>query len=147
VSKAVFKAEGAKELMDALGGVAPKLAKRLFKKAATQFAAETRDAVRGVIEKNTGNLRKATKSKSTRSGGAVVFVDRSGGASGKGHHAHIHRQGTKARKTKKGYDRGVSPANTRVNKVLDSQSRRFIQSVGVPVINAIKAELAKRGIK
>lgn len=143
MAKAVMVLEGVKELQRALAPIAPKAAKAVFKKAATRFAAETRDAVRSVEGDATGNLRKATKSKSTRGGGAVVYVDRSGGSSGKGYHAHIHRKGTKPRKTKKGWARGASPANVRVDKVLDSQSRRFLDSVGTVVLADLKARVAK----
>lgn len=143
MAKPVMVLEGVKELRAALAPIAPKLAKAVFKKAATRFAAETRDALRGVEGDVTGNLRKATKSKSTKGGGAVVYVDRSGGSSGKGYHAHIHKKGAKARKTKKGGNRGASPANARMDQVLNSQAGRFLDSVGTVVLADLKARVAK----
>lgn len=147
MSKAVMELVGAKELQAALRTLAPKESKRIFKKVAVKFAAETRDALRSVEGVEEGNLKRATKSKSTKAGGAVVYVDRSGGVSGKGYHAHIHRKGTKRRTTRKGANRGVGPANVRMDRVVESQAARFVEKVGAPVLQELKALMNKAGAK
>lgn len=141
MSKPIFEIVGAKELQAALKPLAPRMARAIFKKAAVKFAGQTRDALRSVEGKASGKLRRATKSKSTRSGGAVVYVDGSITRIG-----YIHRKGTKKRTSKHG-NRGTSPANVRMDQVIQSQSARFLDQVGVLVLTEIKAQVAKQRAK
>lgn len=77
-------------------------AKNMARKRFVRFAGEVREDMRRGAPKDFGDLKKAVKSRSTRSGGAQVYVDKK-----RAPHWYVSGEGgTKDRKTKKGAARG-----------------------------------------
>lgn len=124
-----------------LSGKTLDVAKKAVKKKGMEIARDTRDALRAATPVREGRLRRATKAKSTRGGGAVVYVDRSGGASGKGFHSHLVDKGTQKRTTKGGANRGTMPAANYVEPIRDRARARVASELAPFVL----AELAKGG--
>jgi len=84
---------GLPETTDMLANVLPREATNISRRAATGIAAEVRNDIRTKAPKRTGNLKKSIKSKRDRGKkgqvSASVYVDRSGGKSGRGYHWHL----------------------------------------------------------
>lgn len=119
--KVSMKLEGLDKALEALSGRNVGVAKREVKKRAYGIARTTREKLRAAAPVGaTKNLRKSHKAKTTRGGGAEVFVDRSGGPSGKGYHIHIVTEGTVQRRTKRGANRGSMPADDYVSPIIDA---------------------------
>lgn len=94
-----LRIEGVKEVTETLKDVSPAEANRIAKRTVTRIARDVRDDVRARAPKGpTGNLRRAIKSRRTRGAQgqaeAEVWVDRSGGRSGRGYHWHLIEFGT-----------------------------------------------------
>lgn len=90
---------GIKELTKTLTKVSPAEASRIARRTVTRVARDVRDAARQRAPVGpTGNLRRSIKSrraKGSRSRAeAEVWVDRSGGKSGRGYHWHLVEFGT-----------------------------------------------------
>lgn len=91
--------EGFKELAAALRDVSRAEVRRILRRTYTALGAKLRDAVREAAPVRTGDLKRSIKSRSRndRAGNvyAEVYVDRSGGRSGRGHHFHLVEHGTR----------------------------------------------------
>lgn len=118
------------------------VAKKTAKKQSMAIARDMREQLRADTPVKEGVLRRATKAKSTRGGGAVVYVDRSGGASGKGYHSHIVDKGTKKRTTKAGANRGAMPAANYVEPIR-ARARARVANEMAPAVLAEMAKVAK----
>jgi hypothetical protein len=117
------------------------LVKNAFRAESLGYARETRDKLRANTPKLEGNLRKATKHKGTKGGGAKVYIDKSGGNSGRGFHWHLVQKGSKQRKTKKGANRGVMPAAPYINQVTDAAAQGFTSTVVPRVVARIRRKM------
>lgn len=95
----LIRVEGIKPLTKTLKDVSPTEARNIARRAVTSLARVLRDDMRGRAPLGpTGNLRKAIKSRraegSRDRAEAEVWVDRSGGKSGRGYHWHLVEFGT-----------------------------------------------------
>jgi hypothetical protein len=136
----MVRIEGVATALEALSGKNVGIAKREVKKRAYGIARVARDRLRTASpEGETGNLKRAHKAKTSRGGGATVYVDRSGGRSGKGYHYHIVAKGTGSRKTRKGANRGVMPSNNYADPILDAT----IASASAELSREVLDELVK----
>ncbi len=140
VTASLFTHPGIKAL---LSGKSIDVAKKAVKKKGMEIARATRDEMRAATPQREGILKRATKAKSTRSGGAVVYVDRSGGASGKGFHSAIVDKGTKKRATKGGANRGTMPAANYVEPVRARARARVASEMAPYVLGEITRGLIK----
>lgn len=108
--------DGLEDMTKLLKDISPREGKNIARRTVTKTAAKVRTAMRKRAPKGpTGNLRKAIKSRRTKGKGdkvsAEVFVDKSGGPSGKGYHWHFVEYGTGPRTVKKtGAKVGAMPA-------------------------------------
>jgi hypothetical protein len=121
----------------ALSGKQIGVAKNALKKGAVAIVGNARQELRSAIKKRTGNLSRAVKSRSTRGGGAILYVDRSGGTSGKGYHIHIVDKGTKKRATAKGRNRGTMPAANIVEPVRRRANALVVNELAPRITKAI----------
>lgn len=128
-------------LKEALSPQAIPLVKNAFRRASLAFAKGTRDRLRAATRKRTGNLSRAEKHKGTKGGGAKVYVDKSGGTSGRGYHWHLLERGTKSRKTRKGAARGKMPASPYVNQVTDDAAARFNSEIVPALVAQVRKKL------
>lgn len=128
-------------LQRALNRDATPFVKAVFRRVALSYARVTRDRLRAATKDTTGNLRKATKHKGTQGGGAKVYIDKSGGSSGKGYHWHLVERGSKERATRKGASRGRMPADPYVNQVTDTAASDFGAVVLPEVVKQIRRKL------
>lgn len=128
-------------LRKAISKDATPLVKNAFRRASLEYAREVRDDLRAATPVLTGNLRRATKHKSTQGGGAKVFVDKSGGGSGRGYHWHLLERGTKARRTKKGASRGAMPAQPYINAITDRAALAFVSQIVPKLIAQVRRKL------
>jgi hypothetical protein len=138
--------EGLAAVARAIDGRKVDAVKKSLRRRAYTIAKTARDEMRNAWPTGaTGNLKKATKAKTTRGGGAVMFVDRSGGTSGKGYHNVIVDKGTKKRTTRKGANRGTMPAANVVAGVRARADARvnsdLIPGVKADIVAAIKGDL------
>lgn len=131
-------AEGLVKLL--AGGHTP-TAKRLHKKITTAFAARERQVLRGQAPTDSGKLKKAVKSRSTRSGGAAVYVDKR-----KAPHFYFVEAGTKERQTKKGAKRGKVNAKPWIAPWRKAAHARYKSEVLEPLVGELKAAITK-GLK
>lgn len=96
---ASLELQGFKELAAALRDVSRSEVRRILRRTYTALAGELRDAVREAAPKKTGDLARSIKSRSKSDKGgnvyAELYVDRSGGRSGRGHHFHFVEHGTR----------------------------------------------------
>lgn len=113
------RVEGLQDVLIGLSGKRVDDAKKAMKAKGLEVVRAARDDLRAKVpvlagardwKGRSGDLRRSIKAKSTRSGGAVLYADRSGGPSGKGYHIHMVDKGTKKRATKRGANRGTMPA-------------------------------------
>ena len=99
MARAATRIDGLDELRKTLRDVSPAEGTRIGRRTVTRIAREVRDAVRQRTPVQTGNLRRAIKSKRSRGmpgeAEAEVYVDRSGGRSGSGYHWHLLEFGTR----------------------------------------------------
>lgn len=117
------------------------LVKNAFRRASLEYAKGTRDKLRLATKDKTGNLKKATKHKGTKGGGAKVFIDKSGGTSGRGFHWHLVERGSKDRKTRKGYARGRMPASPYINQIIDQAAAEFSTAIVPKLIAQVRRKL------
>lgn len=137
-NKVTMKLEGLDKALEALSGKNVGVAKREVKKRAYGITRTTRDRLRAASPVGaTKNLRKSHKARTTRSGGAEVFVDRSGGPSGKGYHIHIVTEGTSKRATKAGANRGTMPADDYVSPIVEAAQTQVRTEMSPEVLDAI----------
>lgn len=84
---------GLPEVQDMLANVLPREAINITRRATAGIAADVRKDVRQKAPKRTGDLKRSIKSKRDRApkgkASASVYVDRSGGKSGRGYHWHL----------------------------------------------------------
>lgn len=128
-------------LQEALSAKAIPLVKNAFRRAALGYAKQTRDRLRAATKKHTGNLSRAEKHKGTKGGGAKVYVDKSGGTSGRGFHWHLVERGSKGRRTRKGANRGKMPASPYVNQVTDAAADRFAAEIIPGIVAQVRKKL------
>ncbi len=121
-------------------------AKKAVKAKALEITRGAREELRAATPVDKGNLRRATKAKSTRSGGAVLYTDRSGGSSGKGQHVHMVDKGTKGRSTKKGRSRGTMPAANYIEPVR-ARARARVNSELIPAVMSALQSGFKKDLK
>ena len=92
------KIEGLEELRETLEQTMPREAKNILRRTTLKIASTVRNEVRKKAPVDTGNLRRSIKSKRDRGTPtnitASVYVDKSGGKSGKGYHYHFVEFGT-----------------------------------------------------
>lgn len=92
------KIEGMDELQATLKDVLPREARNILRRTTLKIASNVRDVVRQRSPVDTGNLKKSIKSKRDKGTPtnitASVYVDKSGGKSGKGYHYHFVEFGT-----------------------------------------------------
>lgn len=92
------KIEGMDELQATLKDVLPREARNILRRTTLKIASQVRDVVRQRAPVDTGNLKKSIKSKRDKGTPtnitASVYVDKSGGKSGKGYHYHFVEFGT-----------------------------------------------------
>jgi hypothetical protein len=131
--------EGAVSLKQALSGARVGDAKKAVKKKALEIVREARDSLRSKTPVRRGNLKRATKAKSIRGGGAVAYVDRTGGSSGKGYHIHIVDKGTKKRATKTGANRGTMAGINYVEPIRARAAQRVATELVPAVLEAVAA--------
>lgn len=129
---------GSVGILRALAGGTP-LAKKIGKKAFVKFARATRDDMRAHAPEDKGKLRKSIKARSTRSGGAQVYGDRRVAP-----HTHFADAGTKARKTKKGANRGKVKGTKWISEAQRRALARFKAEVSAPLLAEL-ANAIKRG--
>ena len=96
------KIEGLEELRETLEKTMPREAKNILRRTTLKIASTLRDEVRKKAPVYTGNLRRSIKSKRDRGTPtnitASVYVDKSGGRSGKGYHWHLVEFGARGGK-------------------------------------------------
>lgn len=90
--------EGMDELKAKLTDVLPREARNILRRTTLKIASDVRDKVRQRSPVDTGNLKRSIKSKRDKGTPtnitSSVYVDRSGGKSGKGYHYHFVEFGT-----------------------------------------------------
>lgn len=146
--KISLKASGIDSMLKALEPAPTiKIAKAVARNTFAQFAAETRDKLRAATPVSTGNLKRATKSKSMAGGGAKVYVSRDGSSSGKGYHSHIVEHGSKARRNKKGANRGAMPANAYQKPILEAARQEFDTSITKRLENVLRTRIKNEILK
>lgn len=128
-------------LYRALSPAAIPLVKNAFRRDSLEYARQTRDKLRAATKKKTGNLSRAEKHKGTKGGGAKVYVDKSGGTSGRGYHWHLVERGSKVRKTRKGANRGKMPASPYVNQVIDKAAAEFATDIVPRIVAQVRKKL------
>ena len=96
------KIEGLEELRETLEKTMPREAKNILRRTTLKIASTLRDEIRKKAPVYTGNLRRSIKSKRDRGTPtnitASVYVDKSGGRSGKGYHWHLVEFGARGGK-------------------------------------------------
>lgn len=89
---------GLEQVKKTLKDVSPAEGRRIARRTVTRVAREVRDQVRQRAPVDSGNLRKSIKSRRAKGSPdraeAEVWVDKSGGRSGKGYHWHLVEFGT-----------------------------------------------------
>lgn len=128
-------------LRRAISKDATPLVKNAFRRASLEYAKDTRDKLRGATKKTTGNLAKAEKHKGTKGGGAKVYIDKSGGTSGRGFHWHLVERGSKDRKTRRGAGRGKMPASPYINQVIDQAAAEFASAIIPKLVAQVRRKL------
>ena len=93
-----LKVEGMRELRKTLTQVSPAEARRIARRTVTAIARGVRDDARKRAPVDTGDLKRAVKSRQTRGerdeAAAQVWADRSGGRTGRAYHWHLLEFGT-----------------------------------------------------
>ena len=96
------KIEGLEELRETLEKTMPREARNILRRTTLKIASTLRDEIRKKAPVYTGNLRRSIKSKRDRGTPtnitASVYVDKSGGRSGKGYHWHLVEFGARGGK-------------------------------------------------
>lgn len=96
------KIEGLEELRETLEKTMPREAKNILRRTKLKIASTLRNEIREKAPVYTGNLRRSIKSKRDRGTPtnitASVYVDKSGGRSGKGYHWHLVEFGARGGK-------------------------------------------------
>jgi|SRR5690606_1646059 len=96
------KIEGLEELRETLEKTMPREAKNILRRTTLKIASTLRNEIREKAPVYTGNLRRSIKSKRDRGTPtnitASVYVDKSGGRSGKGYHWHLVEFGARGGK-------------------------------------------------
>lgn len=128
-------AEGLTKLL--LGGHTP-TAKKVFKRVAYAFAARQRDKLRASAPKDTGKLKRAVKARTTRAGGAAVFVDKK-----RAPHFFFPEAGTKARANKKGANRGKVNATPYIEPWRKQAQDAVSSEITRPLLAELKAQVLK----
>jgi hypothetical protein len=134
---------GLADLHFILNGLNKKDAKNAARRTFAALARDVRQELKGVEPKRTGGLKRGTRSRVTRGGGAIVYGQHPEAA-----HAAIVRKGTKARKTRKGYARGSMPDNKAMQNVLSRAAteypRRAAQQLAKEVADSIYGRVKSR---
>lgn len=131
-------AEGLTKLL--VGGHTP-TAKKIMKRLAYRFAAQERTKLRAATPKDQGKLRKAVKARTTRSGGAAVFVDKK-----RAPHFYFPEAGTKQRRNKAGANRGKVTARPYIKPWREAAKARVVTEVTQPLMHEL-ANAIRKGIK
>lgn len=96
------KIEGLEELRETLEKTMPREARNILRRTTLKIASTLRNEIREKAPVYTGNLRRSIKSKRDRGTPtnitASVYVDKSGGRSGKGYHWHLVEFGARGGK-------------------------------------------------
>lgn len=125
-------------LTNLLFGKGTPLAKKVFKRLAYSFAAKQRALLRSAAPKDKGKLRKAVKARTTSSGGAAVFIDKK-----RAPHFYFGEKGTKARKTKKGANRGKVSAKPYIAPWREQARAAVGADITAPLLREVKAMVTK----
>lgn len=128
-------AEGLTKLL--AGGHTP-TAKKIMKRLAYRFASQERDKLRSAAPKDQGKVRKAVKARTTRAGGAAVFVDKK-----RAPHFYFVEAGTKVRRNKKGANRGKVNARPWIKPWREQAKARVVEEVTQPLVRELAAEVRK----
>jgi hypothetical protein len=123
----------AEGLLKLLTGKHTPTAKKIHKRLSYKFAREERDKLRSSAPDRSGKTRKAVKARTTRSGGAAVFVDKR-----RAPHFYFVEAGTKKRRTKAGANRGSVDARPWIKSWRESAKARVASEVVTPLLNEVK---------
>lgn len=132
---------GIDQVLNALSGANVGVVKKAVKQKALEIVRAAREELRSKVPVKSGGTRRSQKAKSTRGGGAVLYSDRSGGASGKGQAINVIDKGSKKRVTKRGKNRGEMPAAHILEPIRTKARARVIAELNPFVIEAVRKNI------
>jgi len=136
------KIHGLSDLQATLETLMPREAKNILRRTTLKIASTLRDEIRKKAPVYTGNLRRSIKSKRDRGTPtnitASVYVDKSGGRSGKGYHWHLVEFGARG---------GKMPAQPFVVPTVESFRPRANEMYRAEFGVQFEREMAKRNKK
>lgn len=128
----------AEGLLKILTGMHVPTAKKIGRKVFYRFVAQERGTLRTMVPVREGRLRRAVKARTTRAGGAQVYVDKSLAP-----HFHMPESGTKDRATKKGWRRGKVTAKPYLAPWRKNAQARYHNEVVQPLLQELMAAVNK----
>jgi HK97 gp10 family phage protein len=136
------KIEGMKEAQEMLKGVMPREARNIMRRTTFKVAGVVRQEIRDKAPVLTGNLKRSIKAKRDRGTkntfSSTVYVDRSGGRSGRGYHWHLVEFGARG---------GEMPAQPFVVPTIEAFRPKANQMFSAEFGPQFEKELAKRAKK